>query len=456
MFLSSRNNQFKFEFPRKFIPDEIADKYRAFINRIPGGMIKEPIDIFNYGIQSINLPGPSFDPVTQNDYPGFTRNFRDAKPTQELFDRNLTVTMQSFDGFINYWMAVELMQYYYSRDGKQPWVPEGVGLQLMDGEGNLFMTARLQEMIMTGVGSLDLNFSSNTVDFQTFDITFVYNTLEIKSIATERVRALPISVSQPIACLPAQILLNGNLAVTAPSGVLTDIRVLQAGQPVGMLIDGVFVIPPCEDAQWELVDNNDGVLGAGVIASGEGAIIVAPNAAYTLEDTIGNVLGSGAILSGGSEIIVAPDANIEVNGTMFGAVTSGSTIDIPVINVGSNQVGSLQVSDWVIGNNATFINSVQVTDQEAEVDANISVELDGNPSGSWNAGTQTWEVTGVAGYEYISDFVSPYSYIGTAISGSATSALVWNITRIDIYTLVATTPSIGIAEWDNRLSYTYI
>jgi hypothetical protein len=152
----------------------------------------------------------------------------------------------------------------------------------------------------------------------------------------------------------------------------------------------------------------------------------------------------------------AADATIEINGTAFGTVASGGTVDIPVINGGSNAVGSLQGSDWVIGNNATFINSVQVTDQEAEVDANISVELDGNPSGSWNAGTQTWEVTGVAGYEYISDFVSPYSYIGTATSGSATSALAWNITRIDIYTLVATTPSIGIAEWDDRLSYTYI
>jgi hypothetical protein len=87
------------------------------------------------------------------------------------------------------------------------------------------------------------------------------------------------------------------------------------------------------------------------------------------------------------------DATIEINGTAFGTVASGGTLDIPVINGGSNAVGSLQGSDWVIGNNATFINSVQVTDQEAEVDANIAVELDGNPSGSWNAGTQTWEVT---------------------------------------------------------------
>lgn len=179
MFLSSRNNQFKFEFPRKFIPEEVANKYRPFINKMPGGMIKEPIDLFNYGIQSINLPGPSFDPVTQNDYPGFTRNYRSAQPTQELFDKTMTLTMQSFDGFINYWMAIDIFDAYYKKSGREPFLAEGVGIQVMDGEGNLFVTAQLKEMIMTSVSAIDLNFSSNTIEFQTFDISFVYNILDV-------------------------------------------------------------------------------------------------------------------------------------------------------------------------------------------------------------------------------------------------------------------------------------
>jgi len=58
MILSARNNQFKFEFPRNFIPKEISDKYKPYLNRMPGAMIKEPIDYFNYGIQSMNLRGP--------------------------------------------------------------------------------------------------------------------------------------------------------------------------------------------------------------------------------------------------------------------------------------------------------------------------------------------------------------------------------------------------------------
>ena len=89
------------------------------------------------------------------------------------------------------------------------------------------------------------------------------------------------------------------------------------------------------------------------------------------------------------------DATVTVNSTPFGAAPSGGGLNVPVVNGGSNPVGTIQAGQVVIANNATFINGVQVTDQEAEIDANIAVELDGNPSGSWNAMTQTWEVISV-------------------------------------------------------------
>jgi hypothetical protein len=94
--------------------------------------------------------------------------------------------------------------------------------------------------------------------------------------------------------------------------------------------------------------------------------------------------------------ITCADATIEINGALFDTVASGATLDIPVISEGSNPVGSLVGSDWVIENNATYINSVQVTDQEAEIDAAIFVTRDGVQNGSWNAGAQTWEVTSAA------------------------------------------------------------
>ncbi len=62
MILSARNNQFKFDFPRNFIPKVIAEKYKPFLNRIPGGLIKEPIDYWKDGRQAVKGPGPAFEP----------------------------------------------------------------------------------------------------------------------------------------------------------------------------------------------------------------------------------------------------------------------------------------------------------------------------------------------------------------------------------------------------------
>ena len=85
-------------------------------------------------------------------------------------------------------------------------------------------------------------------------------------------------------------------------------------------------------------------------------------------------------------------ATITINSSPFASAPSGGTLDIPVVNGGSNPVGSEQGGDWVIGNSEVFINGVQVADIVAEDTANIAVELDGTPAGTWNAGTQTWEV----------------------------------------------------------------
>jgi hypothetical protein len=87
------------------------------------------------------------------------------------------------------------------------------------------------------------------------------------------------------------------------------------------------------------------------------------------------------------------DATITINSAPFAGVPSGGSLNVPVVNGGDNPVGSEQGGEWVIGNSEVFINAVQVADIVAEDPANLAVELDGVPSGTWNAGTQTWEVT---------------------------------------------------------------
>ena len=82
MVLNSRNNSYDFRFPRNFIPEEVAEKYKKYLNKIPGGLLSEPVDFVNYSIQGINIPGVTFEPIQQSDWDGTTRNHRGAVPIQ--------------------------------------------------------------------------------------------------------------------------------------------------------------------------------------------------------------------------------------------------------------------------------------------------------------------------------------------------------------------------------------
>lgn len=178
MILNSRNNLFNFQFPRKFIPKEVADKYIKYLNRMPGNIITEPIDFINYSIQGINVPGISFDPVTQNNNDGTTRYFRGAQPIQNLIERQFTVTMQSLDGFINYWIMQDTLLYYYSKGVTKPFTDD-IKLQLLDAEGIHLVSIVFEKPIMNSISELNLNMSSNVAEFNTFDISFYYNKFNI-------------------------------------------------------------------------------------------------------------------------------------------------------------------------------------------------------------------------------------------------------------------------------------
>ena len=68
-FLSGLNNNFKFTFPKVFVPEEIEKKYLPILNRIPGNMCTTVIDFLNMSIKSVELEvNPvTYDPIEQKD-----------------------------------------------------------------------------------------------------------------------------------------------------------------------------------------------------------------------------------------------------------------------------------------------------------------------------------------------------------------------------------------------------
>jgi hypothetical protein len=179
MLQSAKSNQFRFNFPKSFIPSEINAKYSRYMNRIPGNIISDPLELINYSVQSVTLPSFSYDPVEQVDFPGTKRQYRSSLPVTELFPKTINVGMQLFDGHFNYWLMYEIFQYYYDFKEKQPYLPDGFRLQMIDGEGNILVTIKLDRVLFQTVPDLNLNFSTNTPEFKTFEAIFVYNNLKI-------------------------------------------------------------------------------------------------------------------------------------------------------------------------------------------------------------------------------------------------------------------------------------
>jgi hypothetical protein len=178
MLLDARNNLFEFHFPRNFIPKEIADKYKPYLNRMPGNVIEDPLDFLNYTIQSVNLPGMGFEPVVQAQYPGRNISWRDTKPSQELFQKEFTVTFQLVDGYINYWMMMDTLNYYYKFSNGQKFI-EDLNLRMLDAEGHILVTAAIKRPLLKNIGELSMSFASNVAEFSTFELAITYNELVI-------------------------------------------------------------------------------------------------------------------------------------------------------------------------------------------------------------------------------------------------------------------------------------
>lgn len=179
MILNSRNNLFDFRFPRKFIPEEVAAKYKPYLNKIPGNLLAEPVDFVNYSIQGLNIPGVSFDPTTQADNDGTTRYHRGAIPIQNTVERQFTVTFQLLDGYINYWIMMDTLLYYYARTTKEPYI-QPLTLRILDSEGSSVAYMQFERVIMNSINELSLSMADNVAEFSTFEVTFFYNRLNLR------------------------------------------------------------------------------------------------------------------------------------------------------------------------------------------------------------------------------------------------------------------------------------
>jgi hypothetical protein len=183
MILQNRNDLFKVELPRVFIPKEIKARYEPYLFRMPTP-ITDVSDLVNYSIQSITIPNFNYQPVEQTK-PGYyeqakgtVRKFRQALSPELLIDRTFTITFQLLDGNVNYWIMLETFFHYYNYNTTNPYHCD-VPLRIFDAEGMCMYTSYFKDCLFTGLNQFTLSYSDITPEFRTFEANFSFNDIQI-------------------------------------------------------------------------------------------------------------------------------------------------------------------------------------------------------------------------------------------------------------------------------------
>ena len=180
MFLPARNNQFEFFFGKGLVPEEIEAKYKPYFDRIPGNSIVRCIDFINYGIQGFNLPGLNFNPIVQIDRSTpYGRIYRTPASPETTMEKDITITSQLYDGYLNYFLWLDLYYYYYNSP-QELFLPGVPYIRIFDGQGYETLSIEFKNILFTSIDNLDFNFSSNTIDMKTFNCTFKAQEVSIK------------------------------------------------------------------------------------------------------------------------------------------------------------------------------------------------------------------------------------------------------------------------------------
>lgn len=181
-FLSGKNNNFKFAFPKVFVPKEIEKKYTPILNRIPGNMCTTVVDFINYSIKSIELEvNPvEYEPIEQVDRgTPYGRLQRPDFFPDYLWKKNMTIVFQLDSAYIIWSILTDLFMYYYCAEPKPEFIPATPGMEILDCYHKTLYRITFEDLLFTSVSGLEFDFSSNEIDQKTVTTTWRANKVNV-------------------------------------------------------------------------------------------------------------------------------------------------------------------------------------------------------------------------------------------------------------------------------------
>lgn len=204
--LSPRYDQWRFQLPKDFLPEEVESKWQEYINKEPGVIIT-PIDYLNESIKGITFPGindvliqqsqHSTNPIIRQNKRGQSLGRINVDPNQEniyvgpqnpldRIDREFKVTFRLNQGLCNYFMLYESLFY---RICKHELYKNGdeFHVDILNEDGIAITRIYLRQCAMSGIDGLDFSFDKVERQSDTFDVMFKFNNIDMDFLDIEDV-----------------------------------------------------------------------------------------------------------------------------------------------------------------------------------------------------------------------------------------------------------------------------
>ena len=183
MYLDSRHSGFILLFPPDFYDPELKKSYKTYVKQmlLPYDTLD---DFMSSTVQAVAFPGWDMNMPQQQRKYGAEQDFKNAKQVKDLFEREMTVTFQIVDGFVNYFLFLDNALRYLDFNNKKQYF-EVMRLGWLSREGFLLGYMDLKKVILHGMSNFKLSYSNMSQEFTTFDAKFKFNDWNIVSLVED-------------------------------------------------------------------------------------------------------------------------------------------------------------------------------------------------------------------------------------------------------------------------------
>lgn len=178
MRLSSQSNQFIFNLPSDFLPQEIINSYTPILEK-NWIQYENVLDYLNSTIKTVNFPGLSIQVPEQKLPNGKIRAYKPITNVQDILTtKDLTVGFRSVDADLNYWLMYDIFIKHYL-DVQNLYI-KPLTVTAVDIWRDAIYKVNFYEIIAMSLSDNTFDYSQQKTNSKEFQMVFKFNFTDIE------------------------------------------------------------------------------------------------------------------------------------------------------------------------------------------------------------------------------------------------------------------------------------